>query len=159
MTLIGLYRKYLYKCPDSDKQQGRNWIPKEEVNCNSIYSINLKTYKDIIKNCIEVLIEMLIEGKTFSIPYSLGEMRIIRYKVKNWKKAGINWKETKETGSYVYYTLNHTEGYKFYIEWTKNKKSFLGQTYWRFHPHKSCKLKLSKAVLNNPLIINRFNIK
>jgi len=165
ITLIDLYKKYLYKCPDTSKEQGRNYISNKEINCNSEYSVDLKTYKDIINNCIKVLVNnYLLKGRIVTLPYSIGDLEIKKYKPKTWKSSGIDWKATNENikngnQKYVYYSLNHSEGYRWCLTWKKNKKSFSGQRFWRFHPHKSLRVLISKALVDNPLLINKFNTR
>ncbi len=165
ITLINLYREYSYKCPDLTKSHGRNHISKKDINCDSVYSVDLKTYKEIINACFKVIVEKyLLEGRSVTLPYSLGDMEIKKYKPSSWRKAGIDWKATNENikngiRQYVYYSLNHSSGYRWCIEWTKNRKSFVGQNFWRFHPHRILRQKISKELLSNLLLINKFNKK
>jgi len=165
ITLINLFKQYPYKCPDSIKQQGRNWIPVKDVKCDSKYSIDLKTYKDIIKNCFDVIIEeYLLKGRVVTLPYNFGELQIKRYKPTNWKKAGIDWKATNENikngiRQYVYFSLAHSEGYRWCMTWIKTGASFVGSRFWRIHLHPKTRKRISKEVINNPLLINKFNLR
>lgn len=159
-TLNNFYRNYPYKCPDLTKGQGRNHIPMKDVICDHKYSIDLKTYKHIIKCSLEHLIqEYLSEGRRVNLPYALGYIELQRYKVKHWKSSGINWQETKKAGHYVYYSLNHTDGQRWLNKWKKNKRSFFCQHVWRIHLHKSVRKYISHKINKNPLLINKFNKK
>lgn len=165
ITLINLFKQYSYKCPDLEKQQGRNWIPKKEVNCQSKYSVDLKTYKDVIKNCFDVIIdEYLLKGRLVTLPYNFGDIELRRYKPSHWRKNGVDWKATKENiengnNEYIYYSLAHTEGYRWCMTWKKNRKSFVGQKFWRIHLHPKTRKRISKEILKNPLLINKFNLR
>jgi len=162
ITLIDLYKKYPYKCPNLSKSQGRNHISKKEINRDSEFSIELQDYKNIIVSCSKVLIHnYLIKGRNFLLPYNLGTFSLKRYKPKHYTKNGVDWKKTNESKKegnpqMFYYTLSHTDGFRWLFEWKKNR-SFKTSTFWRFHAHpKTCK-KISKEILDNPLIIYKFD--
>lgn len=162
ITLINLYKEYPYKCPDLTKEQGRNYISKKDINCDSSYSIDLKTYKLIISTCFEYMInEYLIHGRKVILPYALGELSTVKYKLKS---KPIDWKKTNENikngiREYAYYSLNHTEGFRWCIKWKKNKRAFQGQSFWRFKPHKSLRKVISYSLLKNPQLINKYNLR
>lgn len=162
ITLIDLYKKYPYKCPNLLKGQGRNHISKKEINCDSNYSITLQDYKNIITACVKVLLNnYLIKGRRFILPYNIGTLSLKRYKPFHYTKNGIDWKQTKENKKngifkYAYYSLSHTDGYKWLLEWKRNK-SFEGSTFWRFHVHPKTAKYISKFILEDPLIIYKFD--
>lgn len=159
--MFDLFKKYPYK----KQGKGRNWIAVKELKEDSKYSLNFDDYKSIITLCTEVLLEdYIIQGKKVILPYALGDFELKKYKPTHWKKAGIDWKKTKENIAngdqrYEYYTLSHTEGYLFCTIWSKNKRCFIGQRFWRFHPHKAYRRKVSEAVLDNPLLITKLNLR
>jgi len=165
ITLNNLYRQYPYKCVKNAENQGRNWIPIKERNCESKYSIDLSTYKDIMKQCFEVMIDnYLLRGRVVSLPYNFGDIQIKKYKPKGWRKAGIDWKATNENiaegnRQYIYQSLAHSDGMKWCMTWKKNRKSFKGQTFWRFHLHPKTRRYISKHFTDNPLLINKFNLR
>lgn len=158
-SLIDLYKSYPYKAP-LKTNQGRNYIPKEEVVYGHKYSIDLQTYKNIIEEGYKMMIEdYLLQGNKFRLPHGLGYFEIVKYKPSNWRKTGIDWKTSNEVGQRVYYNLSHSEGYRWCLKWVKDIKSFSGQSYWRFVPSRSVKLKISNAILNDIRLIDKFNIR
>jgi hypothetical protein len=129
-------------------------------------------YKDIstVLNIFNnKLIESLYKGAYITLPYSLGDLYIYKYKPKfrfdkngtiitknkfkmiDYKATNKLWKTYPELAhkKYICYDNFHTDGYKFRIKWKRYHKNRLNRLY-NFTPARSFSRGLAQYLRKNP---------
>lgn len=128
-------------------------------------------YGRIIEKLNLKIIDFILKGNSFRLPYGLGSIRIVRNKpvlifnedgtIDNIKsKISINWKETNELWrkypklrrkQYIYYENEETDGYIFKIVWSvfNMHKNHRNIRYYKFKPVRSFQRKLKSYILKN----------
>lgn len=105
-------------------------------------TITFQEYKKVIYTYTKIIVEYLIEtGEKLKLPYGLGEFFINKTKSKkkftrNGKEyiyQPIDWKKTKEEGTWVFHKNYHTDGYKFKFGWFPDSAKFKTPKIWGFH--------------------------
>lgn len=81
------------------------------------------SYKDYVKIVTmfykEVSHNIIDEGKTFHMPFQMGDTYVEKSKLDYARKLPINWALTTRTGKVIYNLNEHSEGYKYRIKWNK----------------------------------------
>lgn len=112
--------------------------------------LDKKQYVNLCADFFLLLQEELLQGKGYTIPYGLGEIKIIKRKHYNkMRNYSAEKKIHKETGIWkeVKFLNFHTGGYAAVISW---RKKDIGPEYrklYRFSPAFNLKKKLSKDLL------------
>lgn len=140
VTLPELFKMYPYKDIDTSIVQGRNYIKKEDLVPNHKYSLTLKQWKEIITACCEVVVEEMIEGHKVTLPYSFGEMYILKYKTYKPK-----W----------FHDYSFTDDWKLGVKWKQSAKTVIGWATRFFWSQKSKKA-IIKAVNKNKFLVNNY---
>lgn len=87
---------------------------------DSILYISYKEYVDIVTTFYKSISRSIIdEGKTFHMPYMMGETYIEKSKLDYNHRLPINWALTTKTGKVIYNLNEHSEGYKYRMKWNK----------------------------------------
>ena len=119
-------------------------------NTEDNYSIDYKTYRDVLNSFFQMLSYNLIEeGHTIKLPYNLGYLDIV--KSRNWIKAkrySIDFKATREYGKIIYHLNEHSGGYKHRCHWTKFGCNIANLNKYRFIMTRTNKRRLAQIILN-----------
>ena len=158
--------QYLRTMPKSRNRKGiKNRIPnpynlkdiyeryEEKHKDNPVYQVNRKWFYDICDEFYSKVVDkILLEGKEFNMPYSLGSIYVLKYKpeLSDIKKrtSFIDWEKTHKLGRYVYHLNEHTNGYKYTIRWTKKKKVLKYIEIYKFVGTRAFKRRLASIIKN-----------
>lgn len=133
---------------------------------NDVGVINFSKILNMFNN---KLIEEIYKGAYITLPYSLGDLYISKYKSKyqfdsegnvitKGKFGIIDYKATKELWKdhpelnhkkYVYYDNFHTDGYKFRIKWKRYHRNRTNRLY-NFKPSRQFSRGLAAYLRKNP---------
>lgn len=139
-TLVDIFRHYPYKNVDETVVQGRNHVPLKEVVKDHEYSVTLAEYKEILTACFDVILEKIITGTEFVLPYSWGKLFMVR-----WKPKHLRWWED----------YSWTDGYKTTIRWKKTTRTTMGSIL-RFFWSEKCLDKIKESLDNDRYLINNY---
>lgn len=106
---------------------------KEEYKDNKLYA-NIE-YHDFVRLCNSFYKEMshriLHKNSFFKLPFRLGTIQIIKKKVNLSRNMAIDWKKTVAYKKKIVHLNEHTNGYKYWFKWTKDKALFTNKTYYK----------------------------
>ena len=125
-----IYKEYI-----SDKEKG------------SVYHIPSTQFMAMCDMYYEECVEQVLKGKTFKLPFGLGEIEITKRKIPSYKTndRSVDWKTTVELGKKVYHLNEHTNGYNYGIDW-KNVTNCRNTSVYRFIGTRYFKRTLAKLV-------------
>ena len=112
----------------------------------SEYNIPYKTYSAIIQKGNELYFDALLAGKAICPMPGLGEFQIHKYKERSSRRR-IDWGLWKREKVYALIDNSHTDGYQFFVKWTKYRGLKHIMVY-RFYLIQSAKRKLYNAIMN-----------
>jgi hypothetical protein len=91
----------------------------EECVNDGVQYVSLKTFQSLWMDYAKYIInKVLYEGLTFTFPYQLGDLYIEKYII-NTKVRAVDYGATRKLGKTVYYTNEHSNGYKYRVKWEK----------------------------------------
>ena len=103
------------------KDMYAEYILDKEVG--SPYDITYTEYVDICSIFYQMIVKAIIDdGIRFKLPFSLGEVFVIKRKVKYDNKMPIDWALTLQEGKRIYNLNEHTSGFGYKFFWTKPYK-------------------------------------
>jgi hypothetical protein len=87
---------------------------------DSPYYITYNEYVDICSIFYKGISKLIIdEGIRFKLPFMLGEVFVLKRKVKPNHKMPINWEMSVKEGKKIYNFNEHTAGFGYKFFWTK----------------------------------------
>lgn len=92
--------------------------------------ISYEEYVHICKTFNDHMFDLILQGKSVSIPSGLGKYQLVKFKPK--KKKYVDFQATKELGRTVYHRNRHTDGYSVRLHWHKKAYPFTNKRLWRF---------------------------
>ena len=102
----------------------KNYV--ENIDKNSMYDVPYNTYRAIITSYFKEVVEFLFEKcLPFRFPSNLGTFQIVkkrRSKSKNLSSRYIDWVNTIKYGKVLYYTNEHSEGFRYFFMWIKDAR-------------------------------------
>lgn len=102
-TLADMYSDYI-----SDKEVG------------SLYYVTYSEYIDICTIFYKEISRLIIdEGIRFKLPFGLGEVFVLKRKIKCNSKMPIDWVLSVKEGKRIFNFNEHTSGYGYKFFWTK----------------------------------------
>lgn len=136
---------------------------------NNKTKIGRSLYGRIVKDFFYLLIQEILKGFIFNMPYKLGHIGIHRYKPRvKFDENGFNfiesnvsidfgatnklWREQPELKhkKYIYHTNEHTNGFKYKIRWSKKGAYVKNIRAFKFQPSRYFNRSLAKHIKNNP---------
>lgn len=91
-----------------------------DIDKNSPYYVTYAEYVEICSIFYKEISKAIIdEGIRFKLPFSLGEVFIVKRKVRVNNKMPIDWQKTVEFGKKIFIFNEHTGGYGYKFFWTK----------------------------------------
>jgi len=121
----------------------------EYVNNNEGYCVDKKIFLSIINDFYKAVVNNILDGEEFIMPFQLGKIVIYKRKASNFRTVNhyIDWKKTVETGKKVYYLNEHSDGYNYSIEWERKTRLYNSNLY-RFIGTRRFKRTLAKIIKN-----------
>ncbi len=112
-----------------------------------LYSIDFKTFYNICDIFYKEVIEQILKGQVFNMPFGLGNIQISKRKITVYKKAqsAVNWEETLKTGIKVWHLNEHSDGYNYGIDWNYGRSLKYVRGY-KFVPTRTFKRTLAKLI-------------
>lgn len=92
---------------------------KSRTSNNLSRTIDLKTFKLIIKDMYKLMAICILDGKEIALPCSMGTI-FVNKKQSDLRKIA-DFKSTNEQGKFVREHNDHTDGYRFSVKWRKSK--------------------------------------
>lgn len=121
----------------------------EEKGEQKAYNVAQKDFVTICDKFYEEIRDGILDGKTFKMPFGLGEILITKRKITHYKTndKSVDWATTLKIGKKVYHLNEHSNGYNYGIDWDnytglRNFKSY------RFYPTRTFKRTLAQLIKN-----------
>lgn len=93
-----------------------------------VFTVDYRTFTRVVETFIkEIMHEIIKNNFKFTMPYGLGTLQIVKYKLTlrhNKVDQAVDWVATAKAGTRVFHTNEHTGGYKFIYKWTKRNNRF-----------------------------------
>ncbi len=83
--------------------------------------VSYKTYKEVIGAFNKKILEDIIQGGEFEMPYRLGKIRVRKIK-SDYNRLKINFDHYRKTGEKIFFLNEHTGGYYYRWYWAKYKR-------------------------------------
>jgi hypothetical protein len=132
-TLLNSYLKFIEDHP--------------EYNKKSKAPLKQKVYQDICKDFNQMLVEELLRGNEYKMPGRLGNLKIVKSKMKyNVKNMKIDFGHLRKTGEKIYHLNKHSDGYKARWYWGKKNCMVKHKTYYCFKPSRANKKLLAEIM-------------
>ena len=84
-------------------------------------------FKRILDECNKNILDIILNrSEVFKMPFGLGIVCICTYKPKTFtdKSLSVDYKASAEYGKRIYHLNEHSDGYKYRLFWSKQKKTF-----------------------------------
>ena len=116
------------------------------IDRGTMYDINQKLYNEIICRSNQLYVDALMEGRAVRPLPGLGEFQVHKYKSSKSGKV-VDWASYYNRGVYKLILNEHSDGFRFFVKWTKNRKLRNIRSY-RFSLTTTSRKKLHAAVLD-----------
>jgi hypothetical protein len=119
----------------------------KDITEDSPFYVTYNEYRDIVTVFYkEVSNNILNEGRTFHMPFMLGETYVEKTKMDYNNRLPINWQLTTNTGKVIYNLNEHSQGYKYEIKWNKKLCNFQNNYLYRLVYTRDNKRLLAKNI-------------
>ena len=109
--------------------------------------VTYKEYRDIVSLFYkEIVNNVITEGRTFHMPFMLGDTYVEKNKLDYNNRLHINWELTSKTGKVIYNLNEHSQGYKYEIKWNKKVCTFTNNYLYRLVYTRDNKRLLAKNI-------------
>lgn len=115
--------------------------------------VDASTYSAVISDMFEMITEKIIAGEQFKLPLNMGVLGIKKRKMNfdtllanNMLK--IDYYESRKIQKTVYFTNEHTGGYRYKWKWDKRKCKIPGKAVYKFIPSLLSKRRVAKKLKN-----------
>lgn len=127
-----MYKEYI-----KDKEKG------------TTYFVNKPIFTQVCDLFYSEVSEQILKGKSFKLPFGLGEIEITKRKIPSYKTndRSVDWPATLKYGKKIYYLNEHTNGYNYGIDWKNITQCRYARSY-RFIGTRTLKRTLAKLVKN-----------
>jgi hypothetical protein len=117
------------------------------------FNVDYKTFRRVVEKFIKAIMEeVIVNNFKFVMPYGLGSLEIVKYKLSLHRTGvdnAVNWVATKQAGGKrIFYTNEHSGGYKYIYKWTKRNNRFKFGYFYKLIMTRSNKRRLAKEVQN-----------
>ena len=147
ITLIDLYVPFIKSDPFSITLTKKLDPERVQVSRKEFIAMTKLYYKRIMEKIIE-------EGKVYSLPYSLGNIKVEKKKMlmnclTDTNTFKVDWHKSRELGYKVYHLNEHRDYNRYKIRWEKRGR-IKGQGAYKFVPTRKWKRRLAHILKNNP---------
>ena len=120
----------------------------QQVGNNSLYKVEKREYVEIVGDYYKAMVEHVLEGGTFRLPFKLGELYIIKKKVDFTKSKSMtpDWALTNKVGKKVFHLNEHSGGFKYLFYWNKLYRNLKNLYFYRLVLTRTTKRKLAKLI-------------
>jgi len=134
-------------------------VSQAEVNHNlrDVYShlqkitgtdITYLRFKKVYCSLMRALMDYVLEGYFFKMPYNLGILRIKKRKLTlNKKMLRVNFAETRKHGKTIYHLNEHSNGFYYKFSWQQGFIS--GIKKYSFVPVRNYKRELARNIIDH----------
>lgn len=129
-TIVDMYDDYIKDIPEDSPL----YVTYGEYR--DIVSI---FYKEVVNNVIG-------EGRTFHMPFMLGDTYVEKNKLDYNNRLPIDWDLTTKNGKVIYNLNEHSQGYKYEIKWNKKVCVFPNNYLYRLVYTRTNKRLLAKNI-------------
>jgi hypothetical protein len=136
-TLVKMYQEYI-----------------KEIEPDSPYYIDYNTFIKVNTEYLQGIIDYLLNTSLpFKLPYRLGSFQIVKKKIyfkyqqRNYK-GSIDWPASIAAGKQVFYTNDHTDGYKYLFYWDRTMCRVENNSRYKFIPCRTVKRRLAYYINN-----------
>lgn len=137
-TLVEFYKRYLARNPKGSA----NYLTQEQ-------------FRGIMEMHFQLSLYVLITtGEPMNLP-RMGELSIKKRK-NDEESRSIDFKKSKELGSLIYFSNNHSNGYYGKFKWEKGRIYLRHKTLYKFIPCRWATRLLSKQILENNTIVKYY---
>lgn len=122
---------------------------KQQIDANTQYDVNLKTYKAIVTDYFKYIRDEIMQNcKEFKLPCRLGTLQIIKHQPKEFSGKSLrwDWKATKETGKPVYLLNDHSGYFKYRFHWSKKNCLLTNKSKYQFIASRENKRTLASII-------------
>jgi hypothetical protein len=114
---------------------------------DSPFYVSYNEYRDIISMFYkEISHNIITEGRTFHMPFMLGDTYVEKNKLDYNDRLPIDWDLTTKTGKVIYNLNEHSQGYKYEIKWNKKVCVFNNNYLYRLVYTRTNKRLLAKNI-------------
>lgn len=124
-----------------------------KFNDNPGLIVDASTYAAVVSDMLEMITEKIISGEQFKLPLNMGTIGIRKRKMNfdtlltnNMLK--IDYHESRKVQQKVYFTNEHTDGYRYKWKWDKRKCKIPGKSVYKFIPSLIIKRVVAKKLKN-----------
>ena len=119
-----------------------------QVGNNSLYKVEKSEYVEIVGDYYKAIVEYVLEGGRFKLPFKLGELYIIKRKVDftTIKSMTPDWALTNKVGKKVFHLNEHSGGFKYLFYWNKTYQILKNLYFYRLVLTRTNKRKLAKLI-------------
>lgn len=123
---------------------------KQEVEFNKAYLVEYDIYSSIIKEFYKRLMEDILMGYEYHLPYRFGYITIIKRQVNihSLTRFGIDWVESVKNKKVIYHLNNHSKNYIYRFKWQKENSLIPNLYYYKFVASRTNKRELAQIIKN-----------
>jgi hypothetical protein len=126
----------------------------KEIDPDSSYYVDYKTFIKLNTEYLQGIVDYLLNTSlAFKLPYRMGSFNIIKKKIyfkfqdKN-SMGSIDWPASIIAKKQVFYTNEHSDGYKYLFMWRRDGSRIVNINKYRFIPCRAVKRKLAYYIKN-----------
>ena len=118
------------------------------VEANTPYVVDYKTYVYIVETYYKELVKYILGGGVYKLPYKMGDLLIVKYRPRKRTATNtpIDWFNTVKYGKLIRHTNDHSNYFKFLINWNKAACRVANKTLYRFVPTRDFKRTLAAKI-------------
>ena len=136
---------------DAYKTFEERWLP------NSPNHVEYDVYREVCEDFNQLVFEdIILQGKRFYLPSSLGYIQIVKIKTKG---DLFNYELYKKTGKKIRQLNKHTFGYRCKFIWSVAGRNIKNKEFYKFIATRTMKRDLAKLLKNSMAIMTNFNEK
>jgi hypothetical protein len=126
----------------------------KNIEVGSPYYVDYKTFINLTTGYFKGIVDYILNTSLpFKLPYRMGYFQIVKKKIyfkyqhKNFI-GSIDWPASVKAGIQVFYTNDHTDGYKYLFMWSIEGSRIENITRYRFIPCRAVKRRLAYYIKN-----------
>lgn len=161
-TYLDLYKNYPHKKVDYEKYANKmkpSYYAKKGLHSSHKYAITYDEYKKILFTYLDELLEYLLEGNVYEVPYKMGKMyfkkykgaKVIDYYNTNKKYGKYNHNKPRTEWKYVYHKNLHSNRSMARFHWTahSNSKYYPNRRLWKYRLSRTAKKLVNERLTND----------
>lgn len=126
---------------------------KSKFSDNTGLLVDASTYSLVLSDLFSMITEKIIEGDQFKLPLNIGVLAIKKRKMNfdnllTHNMLKIDYHESRKIQKVVYFTNEHTDGYRYKWQWNKRKCKIPGKSVYKFIPSLLSKRRVAKKLKN-----------